>query len=56
VLETGVIRLKVDPAEVSNIKDFAATGLDSSDIDADCKTSVDSEGESLVLAGLFRMK
>ncbi len=56
VLETGIIRLKVDPAEVSNITDFVRLqDLIAPIIDArTVKTSVDlKEGESLVLAGLL---
>lgn len=56
VLETGAIRLKVDPAEVSNITDFVRLqNLIAPIIDArTVKTSVDmKEGESLVLAGLL---
>jgi len=56
VLENGVIQLKVDPAEVSNITDiirlqnFVAPVVDARTV----KTSVDlKEGESLVLAGLL---
>jgi pilus assembly protein CpaC len=56
VLETGAIRLKIDPAEVSNITDFVrlqnlvAPVVDTRTV----KTSVDlKEGESLVLAGLL---
>jgi len=56
VLETGVIRLKVDPAEVSSVarfiifKDIIAPEIDTRTV----KTSVDlKEGESLILAGLL---
>ncbi len=57
VLETGVIRLKIDPAEVSDIGrvvEFTG-GLFAPIINTrEVKTSVDlKEGESLVLAGLF---
>ncbi len=57
VLETGAIRLTVDPAEVSNITDFVrlqnlvAPVIDTRTI----KTKVDlREGESLILAGLLK--
>lgn len=57
VLDTGVIRLKIDPAEVSNIIRFLtfAGGLVAPEIDTrEVRTSVDlKEGESLVLAGLL---
>jgi pilus assembly protein CpaC len=56
VLETGAIRLKIDPAEVSNITDFVRLqNLVAPIIDTrTVKTSVDlKEGESLVLAGLL---
>jgi pilus assembly protein CpaC len=57
VLETGVIRLKIDPAEVSNIIRFLsfAGGLIAPEIDTrEVRTSVDlKEGESLILAGLL---
>lgn len=57
VLETGVIRLKIDPAEVSNIIRFLtfAGGLVAPEIDTrEVRTSVDlKEGESLILAGLL---
>lgn len=56
VLENGIIQLKVDPAEVSNITDiirlqnFVAPVVDARTV----QTSVDlREGESLVLAGLL---
>lgn len=57
VLETGVIRLKIDPAEVSNIIRYLqfAGGLTAPEIDTrEVRTSVDlKEGESVVLAGLL---
>jgi len=56
VLETGVIRLKVDPAEVSSITDFVRLeNLVAPVIDArTVTTSVDlKDGESLILAGLL---
>jgi pilus assembly protein CpaC len=56
VLETGSIRLNIDPAEVSSITDFVrlsnfvAPIIDTRTV----KTSVDlKEGESLILAGLL---
>lgn len=56
VLETGAIRLKIDPAEVSGITDFVrlqnfvAPIVDTRTV----KTNVDlREGESLILAGLL---
>ncbi len=56
VLETGAIRLKVDPAEVSNIIDFVrlqnlvAPVVDTRTV----RTNVDlKDGESLILAGLL---
>jgi len=56
VLETGAIRLKIDPAEVSAISGFItfqnviAPQIDTRTV----KTSVDlREGESLILAGLL---
>lgn len=56
VMDTGAIRLKIDPAEVSNIQDFVrlqnfvAPIVDTRTV----KTSVDlRDGESLVLAGLL---
>jgi len=57
VLETGVIRLKIDPAEVSEVGrliEFTG-GLFAPIINTrEVRTSVDlKEGESLVLAGLF---
>lgn len=57
VLDNGVIRLKIDPAEVSNIVRFLTTaqGLIAPEIDArTVSTSVDlRDGESLILAGLL---
>ena len=56
VLETGVIRLKIDPAEVSSISKYIVVGsLIAPEIDTrSVKTSVDlKEGESLILAGLL---
>ena len=56
VLETGVIRLKIDPAEVSNIARFLTfQGIVAPEIDTrTVSTSVDlKEGESLILAGLL---
>lgn len=57
VLDTGVIRLKIDPAEVSNIVRFITTdqGLIAPEIEARTViTSVDlRDGESLILAGLL---
>ena len=56
VLETGVIRLKIDPAEVSNIAQFLTfQGIIAPVIDTrTVNTSVDlKEGESLILAGLL---
>ena len=56
VLETGAIRLKIDPAEVSSITDFVRLeNLVAPIIDArTVSTSVDlREGESLILAGLL---
>lgn len=56
VLETGTIRLKIDPAEVSSITDFVRLeNLVAPIIDArTVTTSVDlKEGESLILAGLL---
>lgn len=56
VLETGVIRLKIDPAEVSNITQFIAfSGILAPEIDTrQVSTSVDlKDGESLILAGLL---
>ncbi|MFZ2197939.1 MAG: hypothetical protein WAV13_09420, partial [Thermodesulfovibrionales bacterium] len=56
VLETGAIRLKIDPAEVSNITDFVRnTTVVAPIIDTrTVRTSVDlREGESLILAGLL---
>lgn len=56
VLETGAIRIKIDPAEVSSITDFVRLqNLVAPIIDArTVSTSVDlKEGESLILAGLL---
>jgi pilus assembly protein CpaC len=56
VLETGTIRLKIDPAEVSSIVSFLVfQGLVAPQIDTrTVSTSVDlKEGESLILAGLL---
>jgi pilus assembly protein CpaC len=57
VLETGTIRLKIDPAEVSNITGFLTFtgGISAPEIDTrQVSTSVDlKEGESLILAGLL---
>ncbi|NJD57225.1 MAG: pilus assembly protein CpaC [Nitrospirae bacterium] len=56
VLETGAIRLKIDPAEVSNIARFLTfQGIVAPEIDTrTVNTSVDlREGESLILAGLL---
>jgi pilus assembly protein CpaC len=57
VLETGVIRLKIDPAEVSSITRYITFvgGLIAPEIDTrEVRTSVDlKEGESLILAGLL---
>lgn len=57
VLETGMIRLKIDPAEVSNIVRFVTfgAGVVAPQIDTrEVRTSVDlMEGESLILAGLL---
>jgi len=56
VLETGAIRLKVDPAEVSSVSDFVRfQGIVAPEIDTrTVSTSVDlREGESLILAGLL---
>jgi pilus assembly protein CpaC len=56
VLETGAIRLKIDPAEVSSITDFVRLeNLVAPIIDArTVTTSVDlKDGESLILAGLL---
>jgi pilus assembly protein CpaC len=56
VLETGVIRLKIDPAEVSSIARFLTfQGIVAPEIDTrTVNTSVDlKEGESLILAGLL---
>jgi pilus assembly protein CpaC len=56
VLESGAIRLRIDPAEVSNIQQFInLSGILAPIIDTrTVKTSVDlKEGESLILAGLL---
>ena len=57
VMETGVIRLKIDPAEVSSVARYITFygGLVAPEIDTrSVKTSVDlKEGESLILAGLL---
>lgn len=56
ILETGAIRLKIDPAEVSNIIDYVKTSLVVAPIidTRTVRTSVDlREGESLILAGLL---
>jgi pilus assembly protein CpaC len=56
VLETGVIRLKINPAEVSSVARFITfQGIVAPEIDTrTVKTSVDlKEGESLILAGLL---
>lgn len=56
VLDTGVIRLKIDPAEVSNITQVLQIGnLVAPIIDTrTVQTSVDlKEGESIILAGLL---
>jgi pilus assembly protein CpaC len=57
VLETGTIRLKIDPAEVSNIIGFLqfSGGISAPEIDTrQVSTDVDlKEGESLILAGLL---
>jgi pilus assembly protein CpaC len=56
VLETGAIRLKVDPAEVSSVARFITfQGVIAPEIDTrTVSTSVDlREGESLILAGLL---
>jgi pilus assembly protein CpaC len=57
VLESGTIRLKIDPAEVSNIIGFVqfSGGISAPEIDTrNVSTSVDlKEGESLILAGLL---
>ncbi len=56
VLETGVVRLKVDPAEVSAINRFITfMGIVAPEIDTrTVTTSVDlKEGETLILAGLL---
>ncbi len=56
VLETGAIRLKIDPAEVSAVSRYITLqGLIAPEIDTrTVNTSVDlKEGESLILAGLL---
>lgn len=57
VLETGVIRLKIDPAEVSAVTGFVqfSGGISAPRIESrQVTTSVDlKDGESLVLAGLL---
>jgi pilus assembly protein CpaC len=56
VLETGAIRLKIDPAEVSSIARYVTfQGIQAPEIDTrTVNTSVDlREGESLILAGLL---
>ena len=57
VLDTGAIRVKIDPAEVSNIIQFItfASGISAPEIDTrEVRTSVDlKDGESLILAGLL---
>ncbi len=57
VLDTGAIRIKIDPAEVSNIIQFLnfASGISAPEIDTrEVRTSVDlKDGESLILAGLL---
>jgi len=56
VLETGAIRLKIDPAEVSSVARFITfQGVIAPQIDTrTVNTSVDlREGESLILAGLL---
>jgi pilus assembly protein CpaC len=56
VLETGVIRLKIDPAEVSSISQYLNVGsLFAPEIATrEVRTSVDlKDGESLILAGLL---
>jgi pilus assembly protein CpaC len=56
VLDDGTIRLKLDPAEVSNINQFITfNGILAPQIDTrEVRTSVDlKEGESLILAGLL---
>jgi len=56
VLETGAIRLKIDPAEVSAVARYITfQGIIAPEIDTrTVKTSVDlNEGESLILAGLL---
>lgn len=56
VLESGDVRLKIDPAEVANITGFLTfSGIIAPQIDTrKVSTSVDlKEGESLILAGLL---
>jgi pilus assembly protein CpaC len=56
VLETGVIRLKIDPAEVSNVVRYLTfAGIIAPEIDTrKVTTSVDlKEGESFIVAGLL---
>jgi pilus assembly protein CpaC len=56
VLETGAIRLKIEPAEVSSVARYVAyQGIIAPEIDTrTVNTSVDlREGESLILAGLL---
>lgn len=56
VLETGAIRLKIDPAEVSNISSFVTNATIVAPVvdTRTVRTSVDlREGESLILAGLL---
>ncbi|MEJ2698026.1 MAG: pilus assembly protein N-terminal domain-containing protein [Candidatus Sulfobium sp.] len=56
VLETGAIRLRIDPAQVSNIQQFISlSGILAPIIDTrQVTTSVDlKSGESLILAGLL---
>lgn len=57
VIETGVIRLKIDPAEVSAVTRYIqfTSGISAPEIiTREVRTSVDlKEGESLVLAGLL---
>jgi pilus assembly protein CpaC len=56
VLESGAVRLMIDPAEVSNISGFLTfSGIVAPQIDTrQVSTSVDlEEGESLILAGLL---
>ncbi|MBI5598329.1 MAG: pilus assembly protein N-terminal domain-containing protein [Deltaproteobacteria bacterium] len=56
VMDTGMIRLKIDPAEVSNIAKYVSFGgVIAPQIDTrEVRTSVDlKDGDSLVLAGLL---